>query len=323
MYPDQPVTIGIDIGATKILIGAVTREGRIVHQKRYEIDLSSAVMLKSCIYDSIEDYVSCMQGEDTSKAVGIGVFGHVNSERGQWMGSLRIPGMEPICFGEDLKEAYGFDVAVDNDVHAAALAEMYLGKGRRYRNFLYVNIGTGIAAGIVTDGKLVRGAVNYAGEIGHTFVGKDMELCMCGKNWCMETAASGGGLIHRACTWIADYPESMLADKVKSGDVISDDIFNAARLGDRMAVRIYEDFIWSAGIGLVNLVNVLNPEAIILGGSVLKDEWLLKELSAFIYKNAVEISGAALKEITLSELGPQVVGLLGAACLTWYRQGNL
>ena len=130
-------------------------------------------------------------------------------------------------------------------------------------------------------------------------------------------------MIHRACRWIEDYPDSVLADKVKSDSVISADIFKAARHGDKMAVRIYEDFIWAAGIGLVNLVNILNPEAIILGGGVLKDQWLLEELSAFVYKNAIGISGAALKEISISELGPRVVGLLGAACLTWYRQGML
>jgi glucokinase len=321
VYPDDPVTIGIDIGATKILIGSVTREGKVVQQRRYDIDLSTEARLKSSIYDSIDDYMAGQPGRNVSKTIGIGVFGHVDFEHGKWLGSMRLPGMSKLHFREDLQAKYGFDIAVDNDVHAATLAEMYLGKGRQYRNFLYVNIGTGIAAGIVSDGRLVRGAVNYAGEIGHIFVGKDMEPCMCGRNWCMETAASGGGLIRRASSWLSDYPGSILAPLIQSGTVVSMDIFLAARLGDSLAKKIYKEFIWSMGIGLVNLVNILNPEAIIMGGGVMQDEWMLKELSGFVYQNAAKVPSSALREITLTELGPQVVGLLGAACLAWNYEG--
>ncbi|MEK4509261.1 ROK family protein [Paenibacillus anaericanus] len=317
MYPDEPFTIGIDIGATKVLIGSVTQEGKVVHQQRYDIDLSSEQLLRSSIYDSIANYIDLQQVRNVSKTIGIGVFGHVDFEHGEWMGSMRLPGMDKVRFREDLQAKYGFDIAVDNDVHAATLAEMYLGKGRQYRNFLYVNVGTGIAAGIVSDGRLVRGAANYAGEIGHIFVGKDMEPCMCGSNWCLETAASGGGMIHRANRWLMDYPDSILASKIQSGTVVSVDIFRAALLGDPLAGKIHQEFIWSMGIVLVNLVNILNPEAIIMGGGVLQDEWLMKELSTFVFEHAAKVPSNALKEITLTELGPQVVGLLGASCLAW------
>jgi len=317
MRVDEPVTVGIDIGATKILIGSVTRQGDIIHHARYGIDLSTESSLKGSIYRSIADYIHGRREENMSVNIGIGVFGHVDFEQGDWLGTMRVPGMEMIRFRDDLKQRYGMNVAIDNDVHTAALAELHLGKGREYRHFLYVNIGTGIAAGIISDGRLIRGASNYAGEIGHTFVGRDMEQCMCGSSWCLESAASGGGMIKRAIRWINDYPDSRLAPLIQSGGITSVDIFREARKGDPLSMKIHKEFIWSIGIGLVNLVNILNPEAIILGGGVMRDSWLLKELSDFIYQNTIGVSRRGLKEIALTELGPQVTGLLGAACLAW------
>ncbi|GGF84861.1 ROK family protein [Paenibacillus aceti] len=314
---DGPVTVGIDIGATKILIGSVTRQGEIVHQTRYGIDLSTESLLKSSIYHSIADYIHEHRKENLSGNIGVGVFGHVDFEQGDWLGTMRLPGMEMIRFREDLKLRYGMNVALDNDVHTAALAELHLGKGREYRHFLYVNVGTGVAAGIISDGRLIRGASNYAGEVGHIFVGRDMEQCMCGSSWCLESAASGGGMINRVIRWISEYPNSRLLPLVKSGEITTADIFKAARQGDSLATKIHKEFIWSLGIGLVNLVNILNPEAIIMGGGVMRDGWLLKELSSFIYQNTTGVSRRGLKEITVTELGPQVAGLLGAACLAW------
>lgn len=322
---DHPLTLGVDIGATKILIGAVARSGEIVRQQRYGIDLSSERALKRSIYASIGDFLASAPALRIAAAIGIGVFGHADFERGEWLGSMRMPGMDKLRFREELRRECGLEAAVDNDVHAAALAERHLGAGRRYKSFLYINVGTGIAAGLVADGRLIRGAANFAGEIGHMYVGDyaGSETCMCGGSGCLETVASGSGMMQRAARLLGGYPASRLAGPIQAGRLVSDDIFGAAAFGDPLAVRLYEDFSGAMETGLVSLVHIFNPEAVIMGGGVLKDKRLLAEISGRVYSRSVKASAGALKEIALTGLGSQTVGLLGAACLAWEHEREI
>ncbi len=248
-------------------------------------------------------------------AIGIGVVGHTDSDTGVWMQAINIPIHEPVNLKLDLAARYGLPVTVDNDVHAAANAELRFGAGCVYSSFVYLNVGTGIAMGIVENGRLMRGASNYAGEIGHMLVDPHGEPCICGRRGCLEPIASGGGILGRARQMLKQYPNSSL-HRYGSG-LHTQLIFDEARRGDLLAERLKKEAQEALGIALTNVVNLLNPGAVILGGGVFQDKAFANDLLKDIRKFSLPAADAALKCLRPSELDPKWVGLLGAASLVW------
>jgi glucokinase len=226
----------------------------------------------------------------------------------------------PIPLGSQLRDRYGLPVRIDNDVHAATLAELHMGAGREFADFIYLNVGTGIACGIVCNGQLVRGAVNYAGELGHMVVETDGDLCdQCGRRGCLEPIASGGGMLDHVRAGLADHPDSLLHDSARSGDLTVGSIFQAADAGDPLASAVTERAKRALGTALVNLLDLLNPEIVVLGGGVFRDGWGVTRLRAHVAAKALPAASQSLKGIVLSQLRVDRVGLMGAASLAWER----
>ena len=165
-----------------------------------------------------------------------------------------------------IKNTFSKDAIVENDANAQALAEKFYGKGRDYSNFIYLTIGTGIGGGIIIDDKLYRGSNGWAGELGHMVISEEGPRCGCGRNGCFEAFSSG--------TSIAKYASDNLTKDSslnKLTGITGKDVFDAWYNGDQYAGEVIERTLKYTSIGLANLVNIFDPEAIIIGGGITKN----------------------------------------------------
>jgi glucokinase-like ROK family protein len=182
-------------------------------------------------------------------------------------------------------------IFVENEANAAALGEYYFGVARGMENFIYLSAGIGLGGGVVIGGKLFRGSSGYAGEVGHMTVDSEGELCGCGKRGCWETKVGPRAVLQRVRKILIDEVPSITKD-LAGGDLdrISFDIVvQAARLGDRVALEALQDVGKYLGIGVVNLVNIFNPELIVLGGALsLANEFLLPVIRGTVCESALK-----------------------------------
>jgi glucokinase len=310
----EPVVIGVDVGATKILVGAVTPTAIILASSRSNVNGESQETTLKSIETAIEDFLRDWNGA-RPLAMGVGLVGQTDPQAGTWFEAMNLPITDPVPLGTQLSERHGIPVALDNDVHAATLAEIRWGMGTESRDFVYLNVGTGIAAGLVFDGQLLRGTGNYAGEFGHMAVQPDGPLCPCGRRGCVEPIASGGGMLARVQESRTDFPGSTLHAHTES--LTAHTIFTAAEAGDPLAMKIASDAVTALSSALTNLVNLLNPEWIVYGGGALSDGWLIERVRVNVESQPLLMTRKSLKGILPSRLNPSQVGLLGAACLAW------
>lgn len=314
----EPVVIGVDVGATKILTGVVTADGKVIASSRSTVDGSTPATTLQSIEAAITNFLEAWKGP-RPLAVGVGLAGQIDSKNGIWLEAMNLPIKTPVPLGNRLSDRHGLPVALDNDVHAAALAEMRWGMGTESGDFIYLNVGTGISAGLVFNGQLLRGAKNYAGELGHMVVLPEGPLCPCGRRGCVEPLASGGGMLARLQEQLINFPYSILHDQAEA--LTAQSIFSAADAGDPLAVQISSDAVQALSIALVNLVNLLNPEWIVYGGGTLSDGRLIERVRPHVEAQPLLMTRKSLKGIVPSLLDPKQVGLLGAACLAWDIEG--
>ncbi len=319
MQRHDEVVIGVDVGGTKILLGYVTQGGTVCRSQRYPMDRSTQATALASVRAAVDDFVRAPWEGPVPIAIGVGVVGQVHPASGTWVQSMNVPIRTPVRLAGQLQARYSLPVAIDNDVHAATLAEMRLGAGRGSKDLIYVNVGTGVACGIVCGGQLLRGVANYAGELGHIVVEVPGEPCPCGHQGCLESIASGEAIITQARTRLANFPASPLAKAAQEGRLTSGTVFQAADAGDSLALAIAERAIRGLGIALVDLLNLLNPEVVVLGGGVLSDGWLLPRLREYVVAHALPAASRSLKALVPSDLGVDQVGLLGAATLAWEK----
>ncbi len=314
----EPIVIGVDVGATKILVGAVTQRGEILDSRRSPINSESQAKTLQSIETSIESFIQHWHGL-SPLGIGIGLVGQIDSKTGTWLEAMNLPIKSPVPLGRQFADRFGIPVALDNDVHAATFAELRWGMGKESTDFVYLNVGTGISAGLVFNGQLLRGVENYAGEFGHMVVQPEGPLCPCGRHGCVEPIASGGGLLSRAQKLLGDFPDSTLCI---IEPLTAHSIFNAADAGDPLAIQLSNDAVQALSIALTNLVNLLNPEWIVYGGGTLSDGWLMERVHLNVEAQPLPMTRKSLKGILPSQLDPSQVGLLGAACLAWDLGGT-
>ena len=308
----ESVYIGVDVGATKILVGAVTQSGTILASRRFNIQHESQAATLQSIHDSLENFLGDWD-RLTPRAIGIGLVGQIDPETGTWLEAMNLPIKSPVPLAGQVRDRFGIPVALDNDVHAAALAEARWGIGTESNNFIYLNIGTGVSAGLVFGGQLLRGSKNYAGELGHMVVQPNGVLCPCGRRGCLEPIVSGGGMLAHVQQELVNHPDSTLHS---FGDSLTThEIFTASDSGDPLAGKLSNDAIQALSIALTNLVNLLNPEWIVYGGGTLSDGWLIDHVRGNVETGPLPMIRKSLKGIIPSHLNPEQVGLLGAACL--------
>lgn len=313
----EPIYIGVDVGATKILVGSISTQGAIVASRRFKMEHDSQSKTLESIYTSLESFIKDWDGA-APRGIGIGLVGQIDPVAGAWLEAMNLPISSPVPLAGQVSDRYGIPVALDNDVHAATLAELRWGIGTESDDFIYLNIGTGASAGLVSQGQLLRGAKNYAGELGHMVVQPEGPLCPCGRRGCLEPIVSGGGLLARVNEKLVNFPGSTLRS---FGDTLTThEIFLAAESGDTLADKLVKEAIEALSIALTNLVNLLNPEWIVYGGGTLSDGWLMERVWGSVETQPLTMIRKSLKGIVPSQLDPDQVGLLGAASLAMNKE---
>ena len=274
------VILSLDVGGTTLSGGLVQPDGRVRLQRAlptFAQGRGEAVVAQ--LFDMAAGLLDAARRRRLKVAgIGVGVPGTVDMARGRIRGNIQnVPELEGQALGPRLRRRFGLPAYLDNDVNALTLGELYFGRARGVRDFAMLAAGTGVGGGIVIDGKLVRGRRGYGGEAGHTTVSLDGRPCFCGSAGCIKAYASGPDIAAQARERLHRSQPGRLLD-LCGGDparLTAQEVFAAARAGDSIAIEVVEIAAQALGAGVANLVNLLNPELIILGGGVLEASDLL------------------------------------------------
>jgi glucokinase len=312
--------IGIDVGGTKIAAGVVDAAGTVLarHTSSTHAGRSPAVVIEA-IRQSVQGVLQQAGLDDAAvAAVGVGFPGHTHGAQGRVLTCSNLPGWNDYPLRDHLQALLGLPVILDNDSNCGAWGEYCLGAGRGSRYMAYVTFSTGFGAGIVLDGRIYAGATGTAGEVGHTVVDTAGPECGCGKRGCAMAYASGLAISRMACERIrAGAPTRLHAPGAPlptyvSGEAVAD----AAQQGDPLAREVLAVAGRYFGFGLVTLVQVLNPDRIVIGGGLAHIGPLLMEPCLDVLRAHVHPAIVQATQIVYSTLW-QDAGMLGAAALAW------
>ena len=305
--------LGVDVGGTKILIGLMDGQHNLIEPRSFPTGTANQQAVIASISDAIEIYIANLAQKPA--AIGLGLAGYVNAAAGIWEDAMNLRIEDPVPICDMFSKLFDIPVFADNDVRTATMAEIQMGAGQRTKDFIYINIGTGIAAGMVCGGHLIRGVSNYAGELGHMVSGTWERGCKCGRKGCLEPMASGGGIIQAAKEGLKHYPNSSL----KGFNIHAGIVYKEAEKGDELARMIAEDAIRALEESVVNLVNLLNPSLIVFGGGALEQGLIFSRVKRYVYENSLPAAAQALEDICLSVLNPAEVGVMGACILAKHK----
>ncbi len=308
------LTIGVDVGGTKVAAGVVDEHGAIVEK----IKRATPAARPDDTADVIADAVLELLSRHTVAAVGIGAAGFVDETRSIVLFAPNLAWRDEQV-KKRVEERIGRTVIVENDANAAAWAETRLGAARGQQDVVMITVGTGIGAGIVLDGRLYRGRWGSAGEPGHYRVVPDGRLCGCGNRGCWEQYASGNALVAEARD-LARRAPGAAARLLQLGGGTAEGIdgpavTQAAREGDAGALSCFEIVGGWLGHGLADLAAILDPGCFVIGGGVSEAGGMLLGPARVTFEsNLTGRTHREFAEIRLAELGPDA-GLIGAADL--------
>ncbi len=306
------LTGAVDIGGTKIAVGLVDDGGRVVARGTM---LTGAAGSFAAAMGDAATLLKRLLAETGAqlRGIGIGSTGPVDPDTGRFGNVPFFPhweGSSPAAF---LSQTFGVSAVLENDADAGALAEAAWGAARDHAHVLFVTVGTGIGVGIVLGGQVYRGAGGAHPEIGHQVVDAAGPPCSCGARGCWEALASGPGM---AAWYRAHAPATAIAG------VTAEEVCARARAGEEWALGAVEQGGFYLGLGLANLVNLFVPDAIVLGGSVMRSADLFLGRIHETVRDSCRLVPYERTRIAVSSLGVDV-GLIGAAEVWHSRQRNL
>jgi len=309
--------IGIDLGGTNIKVGVVDENYNIVGRSNIKTNLPRPA---EEIVDSIVEGVK-LACEDAKinvsdvNSIGIGTPGTANRNTGVVLYSCNL-GFNNFELGGMLSSKLGTEVFVENDANAAAFGEVVNGAGKGYKDVVVITLGTGVGGGIIIGGKIYTG-FNFCGaELGHTVIEYNGRQCGCGRKGCFEAYSSATALINFT-------KEAMEADKSTKmweiagslDEVDGKTAFDGFRAGDKTATEVVDKYISYLGCGLTNVVNIFQPEVLLIGGGICKEgENLTKPLLEYIAKESYCIDPNCSTKLDIAKLGNDA-GIIGAAYL--------
>jgi len=267
----RTASVGVDLGGTNIRAAVFDDGMKILGRSEIPTEAQEGAdgvirRIAACVREALDR--SSIAAEEVA-GVGVGAAGLTDWRTGVVVLASNL-GWRNVPLKERLQqELDGLRVEVDKDTNVAALAEARLGAGREFKHFLYVTAGTGIGGGLILNGTLYRGATGGAGDIGHVVVDPDGPRCGCGDHGCVEVFSSGAGMVDRAREMLAGGEEA--ASSAMTVEALTPQtIFEAASEGDAVAAPVVEMAGRALGLALADYVNINNPEAIVLGGGVVR-----------------------------------------------------
>jgi glucokinase len=320
--PPAGVVFAADLGGTHLRAATVDEAGRIhfrLKQRTPQAETPDEIVQALVAAARECEKQSGAAGNDL-RAISVVVPGSVNVKAGVIIKAPNLPCLDGFRFTDALTRELGRPAILENDANAAAVGEMWQGAGRGRCTIVCVTLGTGVGGGIILEGKLWRGVNDSAAEIGHMCVDPFGGVaCTCGSRGCLEVYASATAIVRMTREARPRHPNSILQAKQ---DLTSEKIYRAGMEGDELALEVFRRMGVYLGIGLANLINILNPEMIVIGGGVV-NAWDLfaKDMNHQVAERAFPLPAAQVK-IVPGECGDDA-GLLGAARLAFTANHEL
>lgn len=299
-----------DLGGTHLRVATVDEHGKIhFGSKQNTPQCTDANEIVSALVSAVHEIGPAV---DELKAVSVVVPGTVNVKEGKIVKAPNLPCLDGFPLTAALTSELGLPAILENDANAAAVGEMWQGAARDCRTIICVTLGTGVGGGIILDGELWRGVDGAAAEIGHMCVDPFGGVaCTCGSRGCLEVFASATAIVRMTREASPRYPDSVVH---ASKNLTAKSIFEAGLGGDELALEIFRRMGVYLGIGLANLINILNPEMIVIGGGVVNGwDLFAKHMMQQVEERAFPLLAARVK-IVRAKCGDDA-GLLGAARL--------
>lgn len=301
--------IGIDVGGMSIKAGVVKDSGEIISKHAVPTPPDGEELFLSAMLEAVEKAVEAAGvSKNEIKSIGIGAPGIVDRDKGVLVSEPNIPYIN-LNVREYLKNNFAdVPVFVENDANSAALGEYYMAENAE--NFVFVTLGTGVGGGIIIGGKLFTGANGMGGELGHIVTHAGGRKCGCGRYGCWEAYASVTGLI-KTTEEHRNEIKGIAPDEKISGRTV----FELAKADDKDAERIRDLWIDEVAIGIADLVNIFQPDEIVIGGAISKEgDVLLNPIKKYVKENVFAADGLKETEIRISRIGGDA-GIIGAAFL--------
>lgn len=314
-----PVAIGLDIGGTAVKAAGVARDGAVVERLERRTDPSAAT---KSILATLEELIGRLQaGGRAVTAIGVGAAGFVDFAAGSVTFSPNVVYDDPQV-ATAVGVRFGLPVFVDNDANAAVWGERTFGCCPGADDVVMLTLGTGIGSGIVANGRLVRGATGAGAEIGHMVVDPSGPPCSCGLRGCLEQLASGTAIARLAHLALGKDPDSAIpAFAGPDGEITGEAVAKAAREYDQTARDVLRKAGTALGIGLSNVVNVFDPELIVLGGSVVNAGEPYLGPARDQLARMMQAQRRRPMRLDVAVLGADA-GIVGAAALAWAEIGE-
>ena len=316
--------LALDLGGTKVSAAVISDSGEMM-AREYQLiyaDQGQEAVIKR-IFSVIKHVLSLKNIDPPGvDSISISAAGAIDTERGLVTLSPNLPGWHDVPLRDMVKQRFGIKTFLVNDASAAALGEYCFGAGKGVNNLVFLIVGTGIGGGIIIDGKLYLGASGSAGEIGHITIDINGPKCSCGNTGCLEVLVSGTAVAREAIKRIKSGEKTSLTEMVagRIEDITAEDVSLAAQDGDSLASEVIATAANYLGIGMVNVVNIFNPEMIIVGGGMSgMGGMLIEPAKRVVSERAFPLSAKAVS-IVPAQLGNDA-GLFGAAAYA-FQQGT-
>ena len=317
LNPDSCYFVGVDIKNGSLSLGLMDFGGKVI-EKQLDIDFEScnSVDNLSQLCDIINRFINSRSVDRSAiLAVNVNISGRVNPMMGY---SYSRYNFEEMPLSEVLSEKLGLRVCIENDTRAMTYGEYIYGDCSKIDNLIFLNLSWGIGLGIIIDGKIYYGKSGFAGEIGHMVTYDNEIICHCGKKGCLETEASGRALVRKLIERLEAGANSLIADGYRENKTITlDDIFEAIDSEDLLCIELVEDMGRELGRWLAGIINIFNPEKVILGGALSAvGDYILQPVMTAVRRYSLNLVNKDTK-IVISQLGDQS-GLIGS-CATARR----
>lgn len=310
--------VGIDIGGTKLAVVIANSDGRILNKIRQPTKsykgFEYAIRL---IFDMIDQLLHLEQlTRDQVLSIGISCGGPLDTQTGVVYSPPNLPDWEAIPLADIVESEFKIRPVIENDANAGALAEWRFGAGRGYNHVVFMTMSTGIGAGIVVDGRILHGASDCAGEVGHQVLIPNGPVCGCGNRGCLEAICSGPAIAKRAQEKVRKNPHTKILDLVDGNIAMirSEEVLEAAKSADPLALDLIKEVSFYMGWGIANLVNIVNPDIVLVGTiAVAAGDLLLEPIRRTVLEMSMQRPGGIVK-IMPAQLG-QHIGDLAAISL--------
>lgn len=308
----RDLVFAVDLGGTHLRIGLVDDAGKIHKQLKRQTPKDNSPHV---VVDALASVADEWRQADYGPIIAASVMvpGAVDSRQAVVLSAPNLPSLINFGLKAVLEERLQWPVVLENDANAAAMGEIWLGAARGCRDVVSVTLGTGVGGGVVLGGKLWRGAHGSAGEIGHTTVDPFSGLkCKCGNTGCLELFASATAIVRMARESLSQFPQAML----NAEDLTAEKVYEAGRQGDELALSVFKRAGKYLGIGLANLMSIIDPEIIVVSGGVVNGwDLLAADMHQEVAERAFRATAQQVK-IAPAECGDNA-GLLGAARLAF------